>query len=58
MATRSSVLAWSIPWTEEPHGLQSIGSYKVGCDRNSSTHGLIEAPDTLSVSLGDAHNPV
>ena len=26
MATRSSVLAWRIPWTEEPGGLQSIGS--------------------------------
>ena len=25
MATRSSVLAWRIPWTEEPGGLQSIG---------------------------------
>ena len=26
MATHSSVLAWEIPWTEEPGGLQSIGS--------------------------------
>ena len=26
MATHSSVLAWRIPWTEEPGGLQSIGS--------------------------------
>ena len=26
MATHASVLAWSIPWTEEPGGLQSIGS--------------------------------
>ena len=25
MATHSSVLAWAIPWTEEPGGLQSIG---------------------------------
>ena len=28
MATHSSVLAWEIPWTEEPGGLQSIGSQK------------------------------
>ena len=28
MATRSSVLAWEIPWTEEPGGLQSLGSQK------------------------------
>ena len=28
MATHSSVLAWEIPWTEEPGGLQSMGSQK------------------------------
>ena len=28
MATHSSVLAWRIPWTKEPGGLQSIASYK------------------------------
>ena len=32
MATHSSILAWKIPWTEEPGGLQSIGSQKVGHD--------------------------
>ena len=32
MATRSSILAWRIPWTEEPGGLQSMGSQKVGHD--------------------------
>ena len=30
MATHSSSLAWRIPWTEEPGGLQSIGSQRVG----------------------------
>ena len=30
MATHSSVLAWSTPWTEEPGGLQSMGSQRVG----------------------------
>ena len=29
MATQSSTLAWRIPWTEEPGGLQSIGSQRV-----------------------------
>ena len=29
MATYSSILAWRIPWTEEPGGLQSIGSQRV-----------------------------
>ena len=32
MATHSSILAWKIPWTEEPGGLQSIGSQRVGHD--------------------------
>ena len=30
MATRSSILAWRIPQTEEPGGLQSMGSQRVG----------------------------
>ena len=29
-ATHSSILAWEIPWTEEPDGLQSTGSQRVG----------------------------
>ena len=32
MATRSSILAWRIPWTEEPGRLPSIGSQRVGHD--------------------------
>ena len=32
IATHSSILAWEIPWTEEPGGLQSIGSKRVGHD--------------------------
>ena len=32
MATYSSILAWGIPWTEEPGGLQSIGLERVGHD--------------------------
>ena len=31
-ATHSSILAWRIPWTEEPGRLQSIGSQRVGHD--------------------------
>ena len=34
MATHSSILAWKITWTEEPGGLQSLGSQRVGCDYN------------------------
>ena len=32
VATHSSILAWRIPWTEEPGGIQSIGSKRVGHD--------------------------
>ena len=31
-ATQSSILAWEIPWTEEPGGLQSMGLQRVGYD--------------------------
>ena len=32
MATHSSILAWRIPWTEEPDALQSMGLQRVGRD--------------------------
>ena len=32
MATQSNILAWEIPWTEEPGWLQSMGSHRVGHD--------------------------
>ena len=37
MATHSSILAWEIPWTEEPDGLQSMGSLRVGQDWKINT---------------------
>ena len=32
VATHSSILAWRIPWTQEPGGLQSMGSHREGHD--------------------------
>ena len=32
MATHSSFLAWTVPWTEEPGGLQSMGLQRLGQD--------------------------
>ena len=32
MVTHSSILAWRIPWAEEPSGLQSMGSQRLRCD--------------------------
>ena len=40
MATHSKVLAWRIPWTEEPGGLQSIGLQRVGHDWSNLIHML------------------
>ena len=37
MATHSSILAWRIPWTEEPGGLQSMGLQRVGHDWETNT---------------------
>ena len=37
MATHFSVLAWEIPWTEEPGWLQSMGLQRIGCDRETKT---------------------
>ena len=38
METPSSILAWEIPWTEEPGGLQSLGSQRVGHDLVTKQH--------------------
>ena len=38
MATHSSILAWRIPWSEEPGRLQSMGLQRVGHDRETDTH--------------------
>ena len=37
-ATHSSILAWRIPWTEEPGGLQSMGLQRVGHDWSTNTN--------------------
>ena len=38
MVTHSSILAWEIPWTEEPGGLQSIGLQESGTSESTHTH--------------------
>ena len=38
MGPHSSILAWKIPWTEEPGGLQSMGSQRVGHDLATKHH--------------------
>ena len=57
MATHSSILAWKIPWTEEPGGLQSMGSQRVRHDwaTNLSLTDLIEK---TSLPLGPREIPL
>ena len=40
MATHSNILAWRIPWTEEPGGLQSMGSQRVGVTKQKQQQQL------------------
>ena len=49
MATHSSILAWRIPWTEEPDGLQSMGLQRFGHDQVTNTKGLGERAVCLSL---------
>ena len=54
VAAHSSILAWRIPWTEEPGGLQSMGSQRVGDDGaiDCFTHTLdTTASDPLELSV-------
>ena len=50
MATHSSILGWRIPWTEEPDGLQSVGSQRVGHDW-AHTLSLFTVHPTMSWSV-------
>jgi len=50
MATRSSVLAWRIPGTEQPSGLPTMASHRVGHDRSSLA--AAAARNYLGISKG------
>ena len=54
MPTHSSILAWKIPWTMEPGGLQSMESQRVGHSSATITPtGGVEIPELLSfIKLG------
>ena len=52
MATHSGILAWKIPWTEEPGRLQSMGSQRVGHDSALSTAKIRLTNLALDLRLG------
>ena len=51
MATHSSILAWRIPWTEEPGGLQSIGSQRVGHNRSDLAHNTANLSEDFNLQF-------
>ena len=53
MPTHSSILAWKIPWTEKPGGLQSVGSQGVGHDYSTkhSTVSGVQHNDSRGVNI-------
>ena len=55
MATHSSILAWRIPWTEEPGELQSMGSQRVRYDWVTNTHCTITI-FTLEFNMREYNN--
>ena len=54
MATHSSILAWRIPWTEEPRGLQSMGSQRIPQDRATNTFTVFTTSATWGPCLAHA----
>ena len=50
MATHSSILAWKIPWTEEPGGLQSMRLQRVRHDRDCTTKTWIILIDCVALT--------
>ena len=51
MATHSSILAWKIPWAEEPGGLESMGSQRVGHDCTTKPHTRVLRNSLLFAAL-------
>ena len=56
MATNTSILAWRIPWTEEPGGLQCTGLQRVRHDGSNLAHTHIE--HYAKVKKRNTHNPL
>ena len=51
-AACSNILAWKVPWTEEPDGLQSMGSQRVG-HNGARTHNFIHLNVIMILGLFD-----
>ena len=56
MATHCSILAWEIPWTEEPGGLQSMGHKRVRHDFTTKQQHSITEPSLMGFKVGWFYN--
>ena len=58
MEVHFSIFAWKIPWTEEPSGLQSMGSQRVGHTEHTYTHtmGTSRVPGSVQVTWDSSHD--
>ena len=54
MATHSNILAWEIPWTEEPGGLRSMGCKELDTTERLSTQDLTQTASGLIPSKSNA----
>ena len=53
MATHSRILAWKIPWTEEPRRLQSMGSQRVRHDLETKQQHVLQLKDIKQGEQGE-----
>ena len=53
MATHSSVLAWRIPGTEEPGGLPSVGSHRVGHDLAAAEADSLAQKSSININVSE-----
>ena len=49
MGTHANILAWKIPWTEKPDGLQSMGSQRVTHNLTTKQQGKLSFPEAKAV---------
>ena len=57
MATYSSILAWKIPWTEEPGGYRLWGRQESNTTKHAHTRSLMAVPLLFSCAAASVHPP-
>ena len=58
MATHSNILAWEIPWTEEPDGLQSMGRKELGRTQQPNNNNHIQCDESTRTTVVRGNQPI